>query len=230
MSWFRPLLVKEYHLNKKALGIFVVMITACIVFMIVTMPTEKVYGFHLVLTTFMVAVIPVTVIAREDKLKAQAFGCSLPVNRGRIVTARYLMAWMVSILSLAWIWLLYLILPGSKVDLQMILSPKNLIPTLLLLALLLSMLLPFVIRFGATGLVLFLLFMQVLGAVALFIGAVAAEGLGPREILTATAHTIARVRAATGEPGFVAVLIGLVIAMNGMSYLVSRLLFLRKEL
>ena len=48
----------------------------------------------------MMAFIPVMIVTREDKFKAMAMGCSLPVTRKTIVGARYLLAIAASALGI----------------------------------------------------------------------------------------------------------------------------------
>jgi len=174
------------------------------------------------------SILPLTLVAREDKFRTTRLTCSLPVTRDAVVNARY---WGGGALALAGT---ALILAAGYLVPQTGFAARGDVGTALLVALLLlglvqAVLLPFTIRFGMAGLMVFLAATQVLG-IAVFL-AVALAGLNPlRAAIGAIAGTLGAVRAAVGPPGLAAILVAGVILLNLASAALSRRLFRAREL
>lgn len=115
----------------------------------------------------MMAFVPVMVLTREDKFKAMALGCSLPVTRKTIVQARYLLAVACSVLGISFAFLLGAFFPLSELNPSQLFRPGAVFLALSVTTLAVALLLPFTLRFGAMGLILVLAGFQVLGILAL---------------------------------------------------------------
>lgn len=118
-------------------------------------------------TGLMMAFLPVMIVTREDKFKAMALGCSLPVTRTTIVRARYVLALGAAVAGVAFSMALALVVPTSQLTPAELLQPGILLQGFSITALLLAFLLPFTFRFGAFGLILVLAGFQVLGILGL---------------------------------------------------------------
>ena len=68
---------------------------------------------YAVFSSIWMCFLPVTIVTREDKAKATALACSLPVTRRTIVLSRYVLAFAMTGTGLALAWSLAAWLPGS---------------------------------------------------------------------------------------------------------------------
>jgi ABC-type transport system involved in multi-copper enzyme maturation permease subunit len=118
-------------------------------------------------TGIMMAFVPVMVVTREDKFRAMALGCSLPVTRKTIVQARYLLAVGTSVIGISFAFLIGAFFPLSELDPASLFRPGAVFLALSVTTVAITLLLPFTLRFGAMGLILVLAGTQVLGIVAL---------------------------------------------------------------
>ena len=94
-----------------------------------------------------------------------------------------------------------------------------------------SFILPFTVRFGLTGIIVFLVSTQVLGIVALL----SVQLLGPRHNLLRTAIGAVEggLRALVhhpASPGFLLTMAAAVLAVNAASFFAARALYLRRDL
>ena len=122
------------------------------------------------------SVIPIILFTREDRFRAVAWLCSLPVTRGDIVRARYIAAWVFMSAALLFVMLLLAFLPGSDISPARVFSWGTIFFVLGFLTFVTSVLLPFTIRYGFMGVLIFLVGAQVLGALVLVITTISRKG------------------------------------------------------
>ena len=123
----------------------------------------------------MCAMLPVSLIAKEEKFSASAFTCSLPVTRNDIVTSRYLGGWVIAGGWTAAVLAVGLLAPGIR-DLWSRGAGGALLGGFTMLGLMIAIVVPFTIRFGMNGLLFGLVGLQALG-MALFLVGAATGGL-----------------------------------------------------
>ncbi len=173
----------------------------------------------------------VTLVAREDKHKTAALTCSLPVRRSAIVAARFVLTWAIMLLTLAYVSALTALLPFSRVDLASAVNVKFILVGLLILSVAFSLMLPFTIRFGVTGVILFLVACQVLGILVLLITKFLSTGrAGMTSPLSSAVRGLKFLL--SPESGAVHMLLtaAAVLALNAASFFASRALYARRDL
>ena len=178
----------------------------------------------------MFSFVPVTVIAQEDRCRAAAVGCSLPVRRRDVVRARYLLGLGSGVAGVAAAFLLALVLPGSPYGASDLFSPSTVLIALTVLALSLALLLPFTIRFGLIGILVALVAFQVLGLAVLALANRFGIAADVRRIAGAAAALVSGFHASLGGIGFFIGVLALLAAVLALSVQVSTILFERKEL
>jgi len=178
-----------------------------------------------------VAFIPISFQAREDRFKGAAFSCSLPTSRNRLILARYVTGWLLMIAGLLLTFSIMLIVPGGRLTLVSLLSLKSLIPWIFIMSVVLSLILPFTMRFGFIGVLVFLVSVQLLGILMLFVGQIFR---GKTNVLRALINMISglvrSLRTGLGATGFLIFGVFLILMMNVLSLFISRYLFARKDL
>ncbi len=171
----------------------------------------------------MVAFAPVGIVTREDKARAMALSCSLPVTRRTIVRARYALG-------------LALVIPGVLASLGVAaVVPTSLAlgelfrPSMLLLAysvalLVLALMFPLTLCLGAMGLIVLIAGFQVLGVVLLTLTQLTHSNADKR-ILGAIVRFFTDAAATLGSPGFHVAAVAVLAAVLALSYRLSVFLF-----
>ena len=220
-------MLKDLLLNRTPLLLNLVILEACLLFFAVRsddLPPHVFAGF----AGLMGAFIPVTIIILEDKFKAMAFGCSLPVKRKTIVQARFLLSLGASSLLVTATFLLAATIPGGHFRPGDLFAGKPLLVSLAVVTLVLSFLLPFSLRFGMAGIMIFLVTLQVLGIV-LFTVARATRSAGDKSIVRELFHTLGQVRESMGDGAFHLLAAVFLLGLLGLSYGFSVRLFEKRE-
>jgi ABC-2 family transporter protein len=166
---------------------------------------------------------PVTVVAHEDKSRAVALGCSLPVRRRDIVRARYLLGLGLGVVGLAGAWLLALAWPWSPYNAAALLAPATLLTALGVLVVSMALFLPLAIRFGFVGIMIVLVGLQVLGVSDLFL----ANRFG---IAHDTTLSLDWLHSLLGDAGFFVTAFAALAVLLAASLQVSTSLFERQDL
>jgi hypothetical protein len=177
--------------------------------------------------TLMFSFVPLLSLTREDKFKAASMSCSLPVTRKEIVLSRYFLCWMMIPLLAAAATAIATAIPGSKLILTGLLKPNVLGFSLLFAALLISFLIPFLVRFGLAGMLVFLVGFQVLGTILLLLQA--RLKLSPRAVIAGLKTFLYSLNRFAGAAGYWLILIAGVIFVSFLSISISVALFKRKE-
>ena len=177
------------------------------------------------------AFLPVMMLVREDKFKAGALVCSLPVTRDAIVASRYLGGWLLALTGVAVA--IAAMLTLSLFGVNPLRPPTPMLPATVVtvVGLALAVMLPMVIRFGMVGVFSLLIGAQLLGVVVLLAGAMfdARVVQGIEAAVKAIVSGSARLRDALGPAAYSAVLVAAVAVLNYASFRLSSLLYRRRE-
>ncbi len=177
------------------------------------------------------AFLPVMMLVREDKFKAGALVCSLPVTRDAIVASRYLGGWLVALTGVAVA--IAAMLALSLLGVNPLRPPTPMLPAtaVTVVGLALAVMLPMAIRFGMVGVFALLIGTQLLGVVVLLAGAMFDARLvqGINAAVKAIVSGSARLRDALGPAAYSAVLVGTVAVLNYASFRLSSALYRRRE-
>ncbi len=162
----RDVLRFDLVLNAKALLLNGLIFSVFLVFM--AHNGEIPIGEYAVVGALMFSFSNLTVLTREDRFKTAILLCSLPVKRRTIVLGRYVLAALSGLVGIAYASLLTL-LPTAQVLTEgtSVLSVVG--PATVAIVLGNSLLMPFTIRFGFIGVMVFLVAGQVLGIAVLAI-------------------------------------------------------------
>lgn len=178
-------------------------------------------------TGIMVAILPMILIAREDKFGAEAFICSLPVTRRQVVHAKYVMCWSVA-LVLTMIGLALYSIFGAEGH-PTIWRVPSAGRVLLILSLGLGAGLPLALRFGWIGLVGGLVGIQILGVVAYLALETLATDLRLVDVFRGVSNGIDKLHSGLGGPLFLAVVMVVLVIFNLASCRIGVALFERRE-
>jgi hypothetical protein len=214
-------------LNRMVVYIYTLMLTAYLVWLCTAVGSPTLY---MIAACVMVGMVPMSIVAREDKFKASALSCSLPVTRLQVVRTRYVSSWLFMLAGLAWALLPVVLIPGSKLSVGQILHADRLSVAAVMLTLLMAGLMPFILRFGMLGLMIFLVAAQLLGLVSFLVGALAAGGSGVRGLIVAVIRNVSALRDGLGSPGFYLLVLGVALLLNYLSYRISVAVFRRRDL
>jgi len=188
-------------------------------------------AYFLLAAFYVGASMGITLAAREDKHKTAALICSLPVRRSTIVAARFVLTWALMLLTLVYASLLTAVLPFSQIDLIAVVNVKFILVGLLILSAVFSLILPFTIRFGVMGVILFLVAAQVLSVLvllafhffrmenSLFPSPLRMVSRGLRFLLGPSSTVI-----------HMLIIVAIVLAFNAASFFASRALYARRDL
>ena len=188
-------------------------------------------AFSLAFGSFIAGLLPVMISGREDRNRANALACSLPVRRGQIVFARYLIGpvlypiWAVLCALLAWLF------GGSSFPLEM-LRPEALATGFAVLALTTAIMTPLIMQFGFFGFLYGLIGLQVLSLFILLAG----PRLGLRSGILAIEDAIGGIgpglrglRNRMGDAAYFPAAFAAVAATIGLSCLLSCALYRRRD-
>lgn len=189
------------------------------------------FRFSLVFLSFVLPLFcAASIQAREEKFKVWTLNCSLPTNRKTIVLARLITSW--SLIFAAWLFglLFSALFQENPAFLSQFLEPRSILIFLLFSSLFLAFLLPFVIRFGISGVILGLVVLQVLGVITLLLSSASSN---KENILRSFLHTIINAVKFFLDhdptPGFLLLLLVSAAAVNIFTLKFSQFLFARRD-
>jgi hypothetical protein len=160
------LMLKDFRLHKKFVVGYGI---AFVIYMAIFHSRANNPGVVSIFGAFLYAIIPLLVFTREDKFKAAAFNLSLPVTRKEFLQARFVSGWLVMLVIYAGTSLLTIAIPGTKLGLSAIFQVKLVLLVIFFMAVVFGLLMPLVVALGWTGMIAFLVFIQVLGIVLLLL-------------------------------------------------------------
>ena len=223
------LLRLEFFFNKKWLIIVLFMFTGYFAWAVYQMSSPKAV---LVIISGMLGLISsMGFQVREDKFKTAALVCSLPLRRSDIVLGKFTATWTVLVVGFIYTLGLIAVLPFSKISVGEIVTLKFVLISLALISLIFGLLMPFTIRFGMVGIIIFLVGSQVLGILLLLITRIFASR---RNFLSAIIQGIEGflrfILNHEADSVFLAVLAASVLVLNGTSFFLARALYARRNL
>jgi len=224
----RRVMEKDLILNRNVILINGAIFAACLSFFAIweaDLPPRVYAGF----SAFMVAFLPAVMVTREDKFKAMILGCSLPVERKTIVRARFVLSVGMALVGVLGAFLLGAFLPSSSFRAGDLFAWGPLMTGLAGITLVLSLLLPFTLRYGMKGILIFLVSAQILGAILLVIMQVT-QSSADKVLMGKILGALAWIHSLVGHTAFNALLVIFLLATLGVSYLVSVRVFERREL
>jgi hypothetical protein len=175
------------------------------------------------------AMMPLTLVAREDKFRASAFTCSLPVTREAIVGARYLGGGLLALLGAGLIIAVGYLVPQTGFATRGAGLAVPLLVAFVVIGLVQAALLPFTIRFGLTGLMVFLVVTQFLGMLAMVLAVFAGVAI-VRATVGWIGPTLRALQMAFGDVAVAVLLVVAVALLNVASYRLSCWLFRSRDL
>ncbi len=224
----RRVMEKDLILNRRIILINGLIFAASLTLFTIMDPEipPRVYaGF----SALMVAFLPAVIVTREDKFRAMVLGCSLPVKRRTIVQARFLLSLAMGLGGVLLAFLLAVVLPFARFRPEELFAWGPLLTGVSGIIVVLALFLPFTLRYGMKGLLIFLIAAQVLGVVLLTLVQVTGSS-ADRLLLGKIIGGIGRLHAALGQGGFSLLLLAFLLAVLGLSYLISVRVFERREL
>jgi ABC-2 type transport system permease protein len=223
------LLRMEYFVNRKQMLIALAIFSGYFVYMAYRIDSPRVF---LVTMSLMIGLaMPFGIIGREDKFKTASLVCSLPVRRTTIVLAKYAAGWMAMGFGLAYALLLAAWLPFSKLSVTEILTLKSILISLFLVSILFGFIFPFTIRFGLMGIIIFLVSSQLLGVVALILAQLLGRRPNPlRTFITGIEKGLRAMLYHEATLDFLLLIAAAIMAINAVSFFISRTLYARRDL
>jgi len=219
----------EYLFSRRQILIVLAIFTAYFAYMAYRIDSPRVF---VIMTSIMLGLsMPFISLGREDKFKTAGLVCSLPVRRSTVVLGKYVASWTATVFGLGYALLFTAVFPLSKFSASEILSARTLLVSLFLISLIFSVILPFTLRFGLTGVIILLVGLQLLGVVAFALAQFAGRARNPMRIVVRAIEGGLRVLLHHKlTPGFLLALLAAFVALNAVSILVGRALYLRREL
>jgi len=222
----RDVMWMDYVQNRKALllnvGIF-------LVFVLIMLTGESIPALEFIgLSCLLFSLAPMTVLVREDKFKTKSLVCSLPAKRKTIVLGRYLLGLGIGLGGGGLSILLARLLPFSTLDTSGLPLLRAVLVGTTMVVVPLSFLLPFTIRFGLIGMLVFLVGAQVLGVLVLLVSRLLGfDGL--RSIFAGAGDFVVLSRSALGEIGFAVAVLALLTLFATVSCRISIGIYERRE-
>ena len=229
----RDLLLRDWILHRRVLLVSYGMFGAFQIYSALSVSSPRVW---LVFASIYAGLLTLVVFAREDKFRSTAWTCSLPVSRREIVRARIVGCWILVSTALVAATVMVTLIPGSKVSIASIVQPTNLLVSVGLVTLIVALMLPFTIRFGLMGVLIFGVVTQLLGGGLLVIVMLRSRAKGGgtgRPILDAIRPVIeglSAAREALSPIVFQLLTLAILVALNWLGYRLSTFLFRRVEL
>jgi len=190
-----------------------------------SLPVPLYAGFAAVMCGF----LPLSLVAREEKFRTAAFTCSLPVTRQAVVSARYVGGGLIAFLGAGLILALGYLVPQIGLAGRGVGPGAPLLVAFAVVGVVQAGLLPFTIRFGLVGLMVFLVAAQVLGMLVMLL-AVFTGGGTIRGVLDGWAAALHALHAALGDAATAGAVVAGVLLLNLVSHRISCWLFRRRQL
>jgi hypothetical protein len=186
----------------------------------------------IVMTSLMVGLsMPFVILGREDKFKTAALVCSLPVRRSTIVLGKYAATWIAIGLGMVYALLFTALLPFSKIEVAAVLNAKTILVSVFLISLVYSIILPFTLRFGLTGVIILLVGTQLLGIVMLILAQLVRVANNPlRLFLRAVEGGLRSLLGHEPTAPFLLALLAAILAVNALSFVAGWALYARRDL
>jgi len=225
------LIRKELIFNRNNLLVITAIMTGFFLYFIYRGQIFSPRAYMLFTAFYVGASLSVVLESREAKCKTAALTCSLPYRRKTIVAARFALTWILMLAALIYTSLLAAVIPFSRLDMGQALSLKFILVSLLILSVIFALLLPFTIRFGVMGVIIFLVAIQLMGVVTLFLASLLRSGRA--DLLSPLSAAIRGLKYLAGPQSTAAHLVlagAAILLLNAVSLVVSQALYARRDL
>ena len=222
------ILRSEFILNKKVLLMFLVMVVALAVIypLLLDASPKVVLGASAVYLSF----FPASALARQSKFKADVVICSLPVTRNKLVIGKYLFTALLFCGGLVLISCILLALPGRQYALADVLSANRVVNFLFAVGAASALLIPLILRFGFTGILIFVLGLNVLTVILFVLTYLKLIGNLLDFFFRGLPAAVASLRNAMGAPWYHLLVLLATCLLWGASMVISQKIYARKEL
>jgi hypothetical protein len=226
------LLLREWILTRRAL---LAMVAVFMLFQAYVVCRTSSPRQFLIFASVYAAFLTLTFFVREDKYRAAAWSCTLPISRRDLVRARFIGAWIMVACVLALALVLAGVMPGSRVQPAAVFDPATLLMAASAITVILALMFPFAIRFGMLGVIIFLVGIQLLGSAVLLIaasagGRIGASGGGLGGGTQVLKESLLALCAFLSPPAFYGAAALVLILVNWLGYRLAAALFRRREL
>jgi hypothetical protein len=218
------LMLKDFRLHRKFIGGFGI---AFMIYLAIFGSRANSPRVIALFGAFMYAMIPLLIFTREDKFKTAAFNLSLPATRKEFLRARYVLGWLMMLILYAGTSLLTIAIPGAKLGFAAVFQVKTVLLVFFFMAIFFGLLMPLVVAYGWTGMIVFLVFTQVLGIVFLFLANLFRPAI--RTAIGAIGAFLGSAKAVLGPAGSAAMLLAVLLLFSYGSFRLSLYLYQRKE-
>jgi hypothetical protein len=179
-----------------------------------------------VIVPFLCVIFPVSIFGREDRFKSLCFALSLPTTRDEFLRARYALSWILMGAVYAASTILMVVFPGGKLRAAAAFDLRQILMTLAFMTLFFGILMPLSVRFGWMGLIVFLIALQILGAVVLILRLII-RGVLP--LIRTVPRAIDVLLSSLGPAGGAAAVVLVLVLLNVASFRVGAAVFRAKE-
>ena len=180
------------------------------------------------ITCIWLVITPLSMVAREDKFKSMAILCSLPVNRSMVIVARYVFSWLVVLGGMGYVLGLSALLSLSPLSVKGIFNVLSIGRDVLVSVLVISIMFPFVLRFGQSGFMSLVLGLNFLTVLLLIITIISRTSIGA--VIDWVIVKAGAFKEAIGSPAGFLVFFLCVLGINGLSLLIASRLFRKRDL
>jgi hypothetical protein len=227
----REILVRDWILNRTAVLVSFGIFSAFEVYAVLSMDGPREW---LVFASIFCAFLALTMFTREDKFQATAWACTLPITRTDLVLARFVGAWVLVVAGLGSAMLIAVVVPGSRIDPVAGLDLTTVLIASAVVTGIVAVMLPFTVRFGMLGVMIFLVGAQMMGVLALSLGKfIQRQGGGTgrpiKDGLAQVGVALAEIREALTPDGFTVLVVAVLVLVNWLGYQASVFLFRRRE-
>lgn len=219
----RSVMRYDLLMNWKMLAIFL----AFFLVMLAREPVGGTKGEFLGITAVMGCIVPLVVVAREDRFRAREVLGGFPLRRRDTVRARYLGGFLCVAVLVALVIALQWLLYPERPQTGSLLAKENLALAASVGVLFLSVTLPLIFRFGLAGMLIFMAATQLLGTVLLF---AASSGGGGQGGLGSLAAAVRELRGHLGDGAFYPLLAAVLVLAAWGSYRLSVRVLERRDL
>jgi hypothetical protein len=225
------LMLREWILLRRALVSIMGIYIAFEAYFVCRASTPRQY---LIFAAAYASLITMTLFLRDDRFQATSWSCTLPVRRKDLVQARFVGAWIFAAGAVAMSILLTVVMPWSRVRPGATFEPATLFLTAFTITIVLAIALPFAIRFGFLGVMIFFVVLQILGSALLLVAVKTSRRPNPsRGLLSGGVEALTEVLVTTRDilspPAFYLALVLFLFVLNWFGYRLAVALFQRRE-
>ena len=223
----RNVIYKDLILGKFTFMTFALLITFVVVLYTgIGVPPGVFFLFAGLVSAF----VPISALCEEEKSRGLVLARSLPVSLNTLVASKYAGAWLMALMGLAFAVLVGLTMPTSSLRMPGALTVRTIGIAISIVGIVIAMVYPFTIRFGATGVLIGGLTAHLLGTVVFATQVIFPRSLGLKAMIRGTLEALRGARGQLGDPFYYACVIAAVLVLNAGSYVASTCLLKSRDL